>query len=79
MVLSSRRSLASDLFIVIGSTLIVYPAAYMPQYATGAGAKLVIINLSETPLDHQAAAVIRARAGETMSLVARKVREKGGL
>ncbi len=65
-----------DLFIVIGSTLIVYPAAYMPLYAVEAGAKLVIINLSSTPMDKQAAVLIRAKAGETMSRVLQQVREK---
>ena len=75
---ASRRSYGCDLFIVIGSTLLVYPAAYMPVCSTGAGAKLVIINLSSTPMDHQAAVLIRARAGETMSRVLQKVREKIG-
>jgi len=70
------RSYHCDLFIVIGSTLIVYPAAYMPIYATNAGAKLVIINLSPTPMDQQATVLIRAKAGETMSKVIQKVIEK---
>ncbi|NIO08237.1 MAG: hypothetical protein GTO40_09630, partial [Deltaproteobacteria bacterium] len=34
---AGRRSIASDLFIVIGSTLVVYPAAYMPSYAVQSG------------------------------------------
>ena len=72
------RSYECDLFIVIGSTLIVYPAAYMPIYATNAGAKLVIINLSSTPMDPQATVLIRAKAGETMSKIIRKVTEKIG-
>jgi NAD-dependent deacetylase len=73
---AGRRSRAADLFIVIGSTLIVYPAAYMPIYAVESGAKLVIINLSDTPLDRQAAVLIRAKAGETMAQVVVKVKEK---
>ncbi len=68
----------SNLFIVIGSTLIIYPAAYMPGYATSAGAKLVIINLSPTPMDHQASVLIGAKAGETMSAIIKRVREKIG-
>ncbi len=70
------RSYDSDLFIVIGSTLIVYPAAYMPIYATNAGAKLVIINLSSTPMDKQATVLIRAKAGETMAKVIKRLKEK---
>lgn len=44
----SRRS---DLFIVAGSSLVVYPAADMPRIAFQSGSKLVIINQGETPLD----------------------------
>jgi len=40
-----------DLFIVAGSSLVVYPAAEMPRIALESGAKLVIINQGETPLD----------------------------
>ena len=72
------RSYNCDLFIVIGSTLIVYPAALMPSYATDAGAKLVIINLSPTPMDRQATVLIRDRAGETMAKVIQKVAKKFG-
>ena len=73
---ATRRSYDCDLFIVIGSTLVVYPAAYMPGYATQAGARLVIINLSSTPMDREAAVLIRARAGEAMPRIVERVREK---
>ena len=76
---ATHRSSSCDLFIVIGSTLIVYPAAYMPIYAHQAGAKLVIINLSSTPMDREATVLIRARAGEAMSRIVDKVREKAGI
>jgi NAD-dependent deacetylase len=71
-------SSSCDLFIVIGSTLTVYPAAYMPVYALDSGAKLVIINLSDTPMDRQAEVLVRARAGEAMSLVLQRVKGKMG-
>ena len=61
-----RRSRACDLFIVIGSTLVVYPAAYMPVYAVEAGAKLVIINLMPTPMDRFATVIIKHKAGEAL-------------
>lgn len=73
---ATDRSRNCDLFIVIGSTLLVYPAAYMPIYAVDSGANLVIINLSSTPMDQQATVLIRAKAGETMSKVLHRVREK---
>jgi NAD-dependent deacetylase len=41
-----------DLFIVVGSSLVVTPAAEMPRIAVESGAKLVIVNQGETPLDH---------------------------
>jgi len=65
-----------DLFIAIGSTLVVYPAAYMPMYAVESGAKLVIINLSPTPMDSKASALISAKAGETMDRIVEKVRSQ---
>ena len=70
---ATLRSHECDLFIVIGSSLVVYPAAYMPIYAVNAGARLVIINLSQTPMDRQATVLIRAKAGETMPEIIRKV------
>jgi NAD-dependent deacetylase len=73
---ATRRSSHADLFMVIGSTLIVYPAAYMPVYAVDSGAKLVIINLSSTPMGKQASVLIKAKAGETMSEVIQRVKEK---
>ena len=75
---AASRSANCDLFIVIGSTLIVYPAAYMPVYAVESGAKLVIINLSATPMDEQAAVLMRTRAGEAMSTILQRVREEVG-
>ncbi|HJX69164.1 MAG TPA: Sir2 family NAD-dependent protein deacetylase [Dehalococcoidia bacterium] len=69
-----RRAQNCDLFIIIGSTLVIYPAAYLPTYATEAGAKLAIVNLTPTPFDHHAAVVTRGKAGEIMSRVMGKVR-----
>ncbi len=73
---ATRRSRNCDLFIVIGSTLVIYPAAYLPDYAVAASAKLVIINLSATPLDGQAEVLLRAKAGEAMPRVLKRVKER---
>ena len=73
---AAYRSRNCDLFIVIGSTLIIYPAAEMPDYAVKRGAKLVIINLSPTPMDKRATVLIRAKAGETMTRVLEQVKAK---
>jgi NAD-dependent deacetylase len=69
-----RRAQNCDLFIVIGSTLVIYPAAYIPTYAGEAGAKLAIVNLTPTPFDHYAEVVIQGKAGEIMPRVIEKVR-----
>lgn len=55
---AEQLSLASDLFIVLGSSLTVSPANSFPQIAKIAGAKLVIINNDATDLDHSADLVI---------------------
>lgn len=73
---ASRRASQSDLCIVIGSTLVVYPAAYIPIYALDAGAKLVIINIGDTPMDSQASVRIEAKAGATMTKVIGHLKKK---
>ena len=74
---ATRRSQNCDLFMVIGSTLVVYPAAYMPTYARKAGARLAIVNFTPTSLDHHATVVIHGKAGEIMTRVMEKVRQVG--
>jgi NAD-dependent deacetylase len=64
-----RRACAADVFVVLGSSLAVYPAAYLPAHARQAGARLVIVNLEWTPLDGQAELVLRAPAGPVMTAV----------
>ena len=58
-----------DLMIVIGSSLVVYPAAGVPQMAVRSGAPLVIVNREPTPLDDVAAVVVHGAAGESMSRI----------
>ena len=66
----------ADLLIVVGSTLIVYPAAQIPLAALESGTKLVIINLSSTPLDSRACAVIRTKASQAMTRIIESLRCK---
>ena len=68
-----RRSRNCDFYIIIGSTLVIYPAAYIPTYAAEAGAKIAIINLTETPFDHYATVIIREKAGDIMYKVVEKL------
>lgn len=58
-----------DLFLAIGTSLGVYPAAYLPRYALQNGARLVIVNAQETPYDRYAAAVLRDAIGEVLPQV----------
>lgn len=51
---------SADLFLVVGSSLVVYPAAGFPLIAKRSGAKLVIINKEPTELDKYADLVIHA-------------------
>ncbi|HUE39936.1 MAG TPA: Sir2 family NAD-dependent protein deacetylase, partial [Candidatus Binatia bacterium] len=57
----------ADVFLVIGSSLVVHPAAYLPVRAVEAGAKLIIVNLEPTPYDRLAAVVLHGKAGEMMT------------
>jgi len=55
-----------DLVLVVGSTLVVYPAAGLPELAVRGGARLAIVNQTPTPLDDLAAAIVRGRAGAVL-------------
>jgi NAD-dependent deacetylase len=65
-----RATLAADLFLVLGSSLVVYPAAGFPLLAKRNGARLVIVNRDPTDQDELADLVIRGETGATMSRVA---------
>jgi NAD-dependent deacetylase len=71
-----RRSEASDLFIAIGSSLTVQPAAMMPVVAKRGGAQLVIVNRDETACDHLADLLIRNQAGPTMAALVEALRKE---
>jgi NAD-dependent deacetylase len=59
-------SAAADLFLAIGTSLTVYPAAGFPERAVESGGRLVIINAEPTPLDDRADAVLRGRSGDLL-------------
>ena len=58
-----------DLFIVLGSSLVVYPAAGFPRIAKRRGAKLIILNRDPTDQDEDADLVIHQEIGPTLSRV----------
>ncbi len=61
--------MACDLCLVIGSSLVVFPAAALPVAAKRNGARLAIINNEPTELDALADCVVRAPIGETLAAV----------
>ncbi|HEV7690316.1 MAG TPA: Sir2 family NAD-dependent protein deacetylase [Hyphomonadaceae bacterium] len=60
-----------DLFLVLGSSLVVTPAALFPVKAKRNGARLVILNREETPLDDMADLVLNEEIGPTMKAAMR--------
>jgi NAD-dependent deacetylase len=70
------RSRKAEVFIVVGSSLVVYPAAQMPMEAKQSGAKLIILNIGETPFDDYADVRIHGKAGETMQRMVELVKQK---
>jgi NAD-dependent deacetylase len=64
----------SDLFVVVGSSLVVYPAADLPLQAVRHGARLVIVNASDTALDPYADLILRGQAGELLPRVVAEAR-----
>ena len=64
---AAEETLQCDLFIVLGSSLVVYPAAGFPLLAKEHGAKLVIINRDPTEQDDYADLVIHDEIGPVLS------------
>ncbi len=72
---AERRSRETAVFLTIGSSLAVYPAAYMPVFAKQGGAKLAIINLTETSCDNIADSVVREKAGAVMGAIVQRTEQ----
>ncbi len=60
----------ADVFLAIGTSLGVYPAAALPEIALRNGARLVILNAEETPFDPVADVVVRDQLGEVLPALA---------
>ena len=67
MARARAAALACDLFLVLGSSLVVYPAAGFPLLAKQNGATLVIVNREATDQDGLADLVLHAEIGATMT------------
>ena len=67
MAIAQKKSISCDLFICIGTSLAVFPAADLPVLAKETGSKLVIINNEPTQMDHIADLVINRDISEVFS------------
>lgn len=67
MMRSFELANSCDLFITLGSSLVVQPANLLPLQAKKAGAKLILVNMSNTPYDEIMDVIITGKAGESMS------------
>ena len=57
---------SADVMLVVGSSLVVYPAADVPLAAVRAGARLIVVNTEPTPFDRLADVVVHGRSGEVL-------------
>jgi len=57
---------SADVMLVVGSSLVVYPAADVPLAAVRAGARLIVVNAEPTPFDRLAEVVVHGRSGEVL-------------
>ncbi len=64
---ATQEAVGCDLFIVLGSSLVVFPAANLPHIAKRQGAKLVIVNREPTDLDDLADLVLNVEIGPLMT------------
>ncbi len=67
---AARETEACDLFLAVGSSLVVYPAAGFPLMAKRAGARLVIVNRDETDLDPFADLTVKSDIGDSLAPLA---------
>jgi len=56
----------TDVMLVAGTSLVVYPAAEVPLRALGSGARMIVVNAEPTPFDGLADVVVRGRSGEIL-------------
>ena len=70
---AQRAAARADVFLAVGTSLGVYPAAALPEQALRAGASLAILNAEATPFDPLAEFVFRDRLGEVLPALVERV------
>jgi len=61
----------ADVMLVVGTSLVVYPAAEVPLLALRSGARMIVVNAEPTPFDRLAEVVIHGRSGEVLPQIVR--------
>jgi len=72
---SQEHSDQADVYLIIGSSLVVTPAADLPELARKNGAKLVLINMGETPYDDLVDIKIEEKIGGVITKIVSQVKE----
>ena len=70
---AERAAAGADVFLALGTSLGVYPAAALPEYALANRARLVIVNAQPTPFDGVAEAVSRGQLGDVLPALASRI------
>jgi NAD-dependent deacetylase len=70
---SQRAAARADVFVALGTSLGVYPAAGLPEIALKTGATLIIANAQETPFDLAANAIFRDQLGELLPALVERI------
>ncbi len=73
---AQQAALRADVFLALGTSLGVYPAAALPEFAARRGARLVIFNAQDTPFDDYADAVSHAPLGEILPALVQRLQER---
>jgi NAD-dependent deacetylase len=61
-----KAAQACEVFLAVGTSALVYPAAGLPLMAARAGARVAEINIDDTPLTPHAAVLLRGKAAEVL-------------
>ncbi|NHJ32367.1 MAG: hypothetical protein FK732_05860 [Asgard group archaeon] len=72
---SQQHSELADVYLIIGSSLVVYPAADLPELARKNNAKLVLINMGETPYDELVDIKIEEKIGGVITKIISQVKD----
>lgn len=71
---SRVHSELADVYLILGSSLVVFPAADLPELARKKGAKTILINVGETPFDNLVAIKIEDKIGDILTRIVERVK-----